>query len=148
MRSLGFIAALAVLLGCVLGLAARFRAPAAPSVHAQILSSAYDRVTPGTTTLAGLQSLGFDTRGAQRMSELGMIEQFIRGDSVDFDALDGTVKDCLIGRARCSGYVFSLSDMPGARAVLVTVKDRVAYKMLSGEVSASRAVAAGSPAGH
>ena len=83
---------------------------------------------------------------AARISELGMIEQFIRGDSVDFDALDTVVRDCLLGRARCSGYVFPLSDMPGTRAVVVTLRNRVAYKTLSGEILTSRATQPGASA--
>ena len=146
MRRLGLIAALVVLFGCVLGLTVRLHAPAMPATKAQVRSSAYDQLRPGVTSLAELKRLGFDTRSAARISELGMIEQFIRGDSVDFDALDTVVRDCLLGRARCSGYVFPLSDMPGTRAVVVTVRNRVAYKTLSGEILTSRATQPGASA--
>jgi hypothetical protein len=139
MRVWGLIAALVVLLGCVLGLAVRFRAPETPMRGAQALSSAYDQLAVGATPASQLRRLGFDTRNATRISELGMVEQFVRGDSVDFDALDGSVKDCLLGRTRCDGYVFPLTDMPGTRAVVVTVKDRVAYKTLTGELLTSSA---------
>lgn len=134
MRVLGLIAALVISLGCVLGLVARFRAPEMPALRAQALSSAYDHLAPGATRVSQLPRLGFDTRNADRISELGMIEQFIRGDSIDFDALDMPLKDCLLGQARCSGYVFPLTDMPGTRAVIITIKDRVAYKTLSGQI--------------
>lgn len=143
MNRLGLIAALVVLFGCILGLTVRFSAPTMPSAKAQVLSSAYDRLRPGVTSLAELKRLGFDTRNAARISELGLIEQFIRGDSVDFDALDAVMRNCLLGQARCSGYVFPLSDMPGTRAVVVTLKNRVAYKTLSGEILTSRATEAG-----
>lgn len=139
MRFLGFTAALVVLFGCVLGLLVRFNAPETPARKAQALSSAYDRLSPGSTPISQLKQLGFDTRNATRISELGMIEQFVRGDSVDFDALDSGVKDCLSGRARCNGYVFPLTDMPGTRAVVVTMKDRVAYKTLTGAILTSAA---------
>jgi len=143
---LGLIAAFAVLSGGVLGLSVRLHAPVMPAAKAQVLSSAYDRLRPGTTSLAELKRLGFDTSNAARISQLGMIEQFIRGDSVDFDALDAPMRDCLLGQARCNGYVFPLSDMPGTRAVVVTGRDRVAYKTLAGEILTSRAVDRAAPA--
>lgn len=139
MRFLSLTAALVVLFGCVLGLLVRFSAPEIPARKAQALSSAYDRLSPGTTPASQLKRLGFDTQSATRISELGMIEQFVRGDSVDFDALDAGVKDCLQGRARCNGYIFPLTDMPGTQAVVVTMKERVAYKTLTGEILTSAA---------
>ena len=142
MRLLGLIAALVILFGCVLGFLVRFNAPETPPRKAQALSSAYDRLSPGATPASQLKQLGFDTRNATRISELGMIEQFVHGDSVDFDALDAGVKDCLQGRARCDGYIFPLSDMPGTQAVVVTMRDRVAYKTLTGEILTSAAVTA------
>ena len=142
MRSLGLIAALVVLFGCVLGLLVRWGPPETPSRKAQALSSAYDRLSPGATPVSQLKRLGFDTRNATRISELGMIEQFVRGDSVDFDALDASVKDCLLGRTRCDGYVFPLTDMPGTQAVVVIMKGRVAYKTLTGQILTSAAASA------
>jgi|SRR5579871_1294663 len=139
MRLLGVIAILAVLLGSLLGLVARSRLPDRPAAKPQILSSAYDRLSPGVTTLAELKRLGFDTGNAQRLSELGMLEMFLRGDSIDFDALDPAIKQCLSGVGRCAGYVFPLADMPGTRAVVVTVRDRVAYKTLTGQILTSAA---------
>jgi hypothetical protein len=138
MRILGLIAGLAVLLGCVLGFLIRFPAPQSTS-RPQVMASAYDRLAPGVTTLAGLAQLGFDTRAARRVSELGMIEQFVRRDSIDFDSLDRQLKECLLGQERCTGYVFPLRDMPGTRALVVTVKDRVAYKTLTGQILTSAA---------
>ena len=137
MRFLGLIAGLAILLGCVLGFLIRFPAPRAAAPRPQVMSSAYDRLAPGVTTLAQLARLGFDTRIARRVSELGMIEQFVRGDSIDFDSLDRQLQDCLLSQAHCTGYVFPLRDMPGTRAVVVTVQDRVAYKTLTGQILTS-----------
>ena len=131
------IAILAVLLGSLLGLVARSRLPDRPIAKAPILASAYDRLSPGFTSLSDLKRLGFDTGDAQRISELGMAELFLRGDSIDFDALDPAIKDCLQGRPRCAGYLFPLTDMPGTRAVVVIVKDRVAYKTLTGQILTS-----------
>jgi hypothetical protein len=145
MRFLGIIAIMTVLLGSALGLVARSNQPERPIVRSQILSSAYDQLSPGVTTLSGLARLGFDTGNARRISELGMMEQFLRGDSIDFDALDPALKQCLSGQVRCAGYVFPLTDMPGTRAVVVTVKDRVAYKTLSGQILTSAAAEVGLP---
>ena len=139
MRVLGLIAALAIIVGCALGFLVRSRTPEFPAARAQVMSSAYDRLVPGVTTLAELNRLGFDIRNARRISELGMTEQFIRGDSIDFDAQDEQVKDCLLGESRCTGYLFPLRDMPGTRAVVVTVRNRVVYKTLTGEILTSAA---------
>jgi hypothetical protein len=134
MRMWGFVATLAVLLGSALGLAGRSHVPALRVTRAEIPSSAYDRLTPGVTTRAQLPRMGFDMRKAVRISELGMIEHFVRGDSVDFDALDQGVKDCLMGRTRCDAYLFPLTDMLGTEAVVVTMKDKVVYKTLTGKI--------------
>jgi hypothetical protein len=134
MRSLGLIALLVVLLGSVLGLMGRSHVPNVRVTRAEIPSSAYDRLTPGVTTRAELSRMGFDMRNAERISELGLIEHFVRGDSVDFDALDQGVKDCLLGRARCDAYLFPLTDMPGTEAVVVAMKDKVVYKTLTGKI--------------
>ena len=141
MRFWGLTATLVVLLGCGLGFWVRFHTPETPVRKAQALSSAYDQLFAGATRVSQLKRLGFDTDNAARISELGLIEQFVRGDSVDFDALDAGMKDCLMGRARCDGYVFPLTDMPGTKAVVVIVKGRVAYKTLTGEILTSATMA-------
>ena len=143
MRPLGLIALLFVLLGSVLGLMGRLHGPNVRLARAEIPSSAYDRLMPGVTTRAQLPGMGFDMQGAVRISELGLIEHFVRGDSIDFDALDQSVKDCLLGRARCDAYLFPLSDMPGTEAVVVAMKDKVVYKTLTGKIVT--AVATSSP---
>src|SRR5579864_783290 len=100
MRILALVAAIMVMLGVLLGLKERSPHPPPIVTRAEVASSAYDRLTPGTATTADLIRLGFDTRNAVRISRLGLIEKFIRGDSVDFDALDRGVKACLLGFVR------------------------------------------------
>ena len=140
MRVLGLVAAIVVMLGVLLGLQERRHPPLHEGVtRAEIPSSAYDRLTPGVTTRAQLPRMGFDIRRAVRISELGMIEHFVRGDSIDVDALDRGVKDCLLGRARCDAYLFPLTDMLGTEAVVVTMKDKVVYKTLTGKILTAEA---------
>ena len=139
MRVLGLIAAIAIVLGSLLGLKGRSHISYERPTRAEITSSAYDRLSPGTTSRASLIRLGFDTRHAVRISELGLIEHFVRGDSVDFDALDGSVKDCLLGRAHCDAYLFRLTDMIGTEAVVVIRQDKVIYKTLTGKILTAQA---------
>jgi hypothetical protein len=133
MRVLALVAAIMVMLGVLLGLKTRAHHPYVGVTRAEIASSAYDRLTTGSST-ADLVRLGFDTRNAVHISRLGLIEKFVRGDSVDFDALDNGVKDCLLGQARCDAYLFHLTDMLGTEAVVVTMKDKVIYKTLTGKI--------------
>ena len=134
MRAWALVAAIVVMLGVLLGLKGRQHTPHAGVTRAEIASSAYDRLTPGITTSAQLLRMGFDTHNAVRVSQLGLIEHFVRGDSVDFDAMDAAVKDCLLGHARCNAYLFRLTDMRGAEAVVVTMKDKVVYKTLTRKI--------------
>ena len=139
MRLLSLVAILAVLLGSALGLLARAPMRETQIASARTMVAAYDRLEPGLTPARDLPRLGFDTAAAARLSDLGMMEQFVRGDSFDFDALDDPVKACFEGRARCDGYAFPLSDMPGTRAVVVISDGRVVYKGLDGEIRTSTA---------
>lgn len=140
MRLLIFFAGLVVLLGCVLGLLVRLPVSEATPQEAPILSSDFDRLKPGVTQAAQLPLLGFDTSGAERLSYLAMVEQFMPGDSFAFDALAPAVQDCFEGRARCDGYIFPLADRSGARALVLIQGGRVAYKSLSGEILTSAIV--------
>lgn len=139
MRLLGLVAILAVLLGSLLGLLARAPLKETQPLQARTAVAAYDRLEPGVTLAGELPRLGFDTGEAVPLSYLGMMEQFVRGDSFDFDALDAPVKACFEGRARCAAYAFPLSDMPGTRAVVVIADGRVVYKGLDGEIRTSTA---------
>ena len=139
MRVLGLVAAIVIMLGVLLGLKVRQNLPHAEVTRAEISSRAYDRLTPGVTTRAQLARMGFDMGKAVRISELGLIEHFVRGDSIDFDALDQGVKDCLVGRTRCDAYLFPLTDMVGTEAVVVTMKDKVVYKTLTGKILTAEA---------
>jgi hypothetical protein len=131
MRLYGLFAALVVLLGCALGLMAHPHVREIPVSPAQVMSSAYDDLRPGVTPVVQLPKLGFNTKEATRLSYLGMIEQFMPGDSFDFDALDPAVRDCLQARDRCGAFIFPLKDRPGTRALVLTEAGRVAYKSLS-----------------
>ena len=142
MRFYGLFAALVVLLGCILGLTLRSHIRIVPALPAQVTSSAYDDLRPGVTLVTELPGLGFNTKDAMRLSYLGMIEQFMPGDSFDFDALDPAVRDCLQARDRCDAFIFPLKDRPGTRAVVLTETGRVAYKSLSAGILTSTAVRA------
>jgi hypothetical protein len=142
MRLYGLFAALVVLLGCALGLMARPHVRDIPAFPAQVMLSAYDDLRPGVTPVEQLPGLGFDTKEAMRLSYLGMIEQFMPGDSFDFDTLDPAVRDCLLGRDRCNAFIFPLKDRPGTRALVLTEAGRVAYKSLSEKNLRSGAVRA------
>ena len=139
MRLLSLVAILAVLLGSALGLLARAPMRETQTPSARILVAAYDRLEPGVSQAEELPRLGFDIGAAARLSDLGMMEQFARGDSFDFDAMDEPVKACFEGRARCAGYAFPLSDLPGTRALVVIADGRVVYKGLDGEIRSSTA---------
>jgi hypothetical protein len=133
MRLLGLFALLAVLLGTGLGLLARSVIVQRPQARPEIPAAAYDRLDPGRTKASQLAGLGFDPADAERLSDLALMEIFLRGDSADFDALDPQVKDCFLRRMRCAGYGFPLAGVPGARAILVVADGRLAYKMLTGQ---------------
>ena len=145
MRLLTLSAILAVFAGSGLALVTRAHVGERPLPKAQIPVAAYDRVEPGVTRARRLAGLGFDLGHAQRLSFLALLEQFQRGDSIDFDALDPAVRDCFLGRARCDGYSFPLADMPGTTAVVVIAQDRVATKLLTGRILTS---AASGPSAH
>jgi hypothetical protein len=142
MRLYGLFAALMVLLGCILGLTMRPHVRIIPALPAQVMLSAYDALRPGVTPVAQLPGLGFDTRDAMRLSYLGMIEQFMPGDSFDFDALDPAVRDCFQARDRCDAFIFPLKDRPGTRALVLIQAGRVAYKSLSAKILTSTAARA------
>lgn len=133
MRLYGLFAALVVLLGCALGLMARTGLREIPALPAQATASDYDDLRPGITPVSQMPRLGFDTDRAMRLSYLGMIEQFMPGDSFDFDALAPAVRDCFQARDHCDAFIFPLKDRPGTRALVLTKAGRVAYKSLSDE---------------
>jgi hypothetical protein len=95
---------------------------------AEQIRSAYGRVRAGATPVSKLASLGLDTRGARRLSPLGVMEQFMPKDSRAFDGLDPAVQTCFTTQNQCTAYVFAA---PGAKAVLLIEGGRVAYKTLS-----------------
>jgi hypothetical protein len=140
MRIYGLFAALVVLVGCALGLMARPHVRESPILPAQVMSSAYDGLRPGVTPVSQLSRLGFDTKKAMRLSYLGMIEQFMPGDSFDFDGLDPAVHNCFLARERCDAFVFPLKDRPGTRALVLTEAGRVAYKSLSAKILTPAAI--------
>src|SRR5476651_244681 len=154
----GIIAVLA-LVGCgVLTLLPRQNDPVPTRlVTMRDLAAAYGRVRPGLTRASQLARLGFDpaSGSAQALSYLGVMERFMPRDSIRFDRLDETVRDCIAARDHCTALVFrplQRSYAPGRNVILsafglgaaaagidqppevtLLVRDgRVAFKMISG----------------
>ena len=134
MRLLLLFAALVILLGCGAAVLAWPRGASDPALRAQIQSSDYRHLRPGVTPASDLSRLGFDTRNAVRLSYLGVVEQFMPGDSFGFDTLDPAVQSCFEARDRCIAYFFPLADRPGMRAVVMIEDGRVVYKSIAGRL--------------
>jgi hypothetical protein len=139
MRVLAIFAALIVLLGCAAAVMAWPHGDGRLESRARISSADYRHLHPGATLASDLPRLGFDTQNAERLSYLGVMEQFMPRDSFGFDALDPAVQDCFQARDRCLAYIFTLADRPGAKAVVLIEGGRVAYKSLSEKLETSAA---------
>jgi len=137
MRLYALIAALVILTGSAFALLARSHPGETIAPGPKMMFAAYSRLVPGVTPASKLPRLGVDTRGAMRMSYLGLVEAFTPRDSFDFDVLVPAVRDCLQARDRCDAYVFSLADRPGAHVLVLIAEGRVAYKSLSGRILTS-----------
>jgi hypothetical protein len=125
---------LILMLGCGIAVAAWPRGATVQDaqVKEQQLKSAYARIRAGVTPVSQLAQLGFDTANAQKLSYLGVLEQFMPSDSFDFDTLDPAIKNCFEARDQCTAYIFTLPHAPAARVVLLIDGGRVAYKAISG----------------
>jgi hypothetical protein len=122
------------------------------------VSTAYTDIVPGTTRLADLPRLGFDTAttpNVEVLSYLGVIERFMPRNSMTFDRLAAPVQACIEAQDRCSAFVFHpqhiesqrtgsiFLDVLGferqtldtgwqAEVVLLMQDGHVAYKLMSG----------------
>lgn len=80
--------------------------------------AAYDKVIPGTTTLADLKALGFDpysTANVAVMSYLDIIQRFIPNNSIKYDQLAPEVRACLDMLEKCQGYEVSPQEVHSER---------------------------------
>ena len=122
------------------------------------VASAYTDIVPGSTRLADLPKLGFDTAttpNVEILSYLGVIERFMPRNSMTFDRLAQPVQACIEAQDRCSAFVFHpqhiesqrtgsiFLDVLGferqtldtgwqAEVVLLMQDGHVAYKLMSG----------------
>lgn len=130
---------LVVIMSCGVAIAAW--PGAAPRIHptqrARELCVAYARIDAGTTPQSALAKLGLDMAAATKLSYLGVVEHFMRKDSFGFDSLAPAVQDCLAEQDRCTAFTFRSRD--GAEMLLLMEGGRVAFKIISGRVAASRA---------
>jgi len=120
--------------------------------------AAYDNVVPGSTQLADLPKLGFDTAvmpNVEILSYVDVIARFMPNDALTFDHLPTPVQACIEVQGRCSALVFHLEltqshregniflDVAGLRretlstgwsaeVVLLMQDDHVVYKLMSG----------------
>lgn len=71
--------------------------------------SAYNQIVPGATDTGALAELGFDVQASPNveiLSYLGVIERFMPRNTMTFDDLDPAVRQCILTRGNCTGYVF------------------------------------------
>jgi hypothetical protein len=123
------------------------------------LSTAYDGIKPGKTTVSDLDRIGFNSATSSNveiLSYLGVIERFMPRDSIRFDRLDPAVQNCIEARDQCTAFVFRpqrleqerqgnfILDMLGferttiskgwsAEVTLLVENGRIAYKVISGK---------------
>jgi len=123
------------------------------------VASAYTDIVPGSTRLADLPKLGFDTAttpNVEILSYLGVIERFMPRNSMTFDRLAQPVQACIEAQDRCSAFVFHpqhiesqrtgsiFLDVLGferqtldtgwqAEVVLLMQDGHVSYKLMSGK---------------
>ena len=120
---------------------------------------AFDQIKPMRTSLKEVSRLGFDAENASNvrvLSYVDIVNHFVSDSSVALDRLDPAVKACIVARANCQGYEFTLEqknvdgsgslfldllDFAHTRTetgwnahVLILVQDgQVIHKVLSGE---------------
>ena len=128
MRGLILFAVLVVLLGAGVAVAAwPHPKPVASGFDSdEKLVNAYAHVQTGMPA-SKLNTVGFDTAKAERLSKLALMERYMPKDSVGFDALDPAVQDCYVGPGDCAAFIFTAV---GAQAVLLVESGRVAWKSI------------------
>jgi hypothetical protein len=133
-RTIATFLGLMIVLGCGVAVAAWPKAPSAEKIQfsEQQLKAAYGRIRAGVTPAPQLARLGFDTTTATKLSYLGVMEQFMPGDSFSFDTLDPALQTCFEARDHCTAYIFTAPEKPESRIVLLIEGGRVAYKSIAG----------------
>jgi hypothetical protein len=117
--------------------------------------AAYDKILPGTTGVAELKELGFDTVASPNLQILNYLDVASTVQTIPLAELDPGLQQCLRARTGCQAYVFEprraqskrvgsfwldffnfrrKSDGTGWRfkALIVLVDERVTYKLWSG----------------
>ena len=80
--------------------------------------AAYDRVTPGLTTMEQFRAAGFDPISGHNLrvlSYLDVMRHFLTTDAIKTADLDPAVQRCIAARDGCTGYVVALENIQRQR---------------------------------
>lgn len=148
--------ALMMQLGCNALLPREKSVAESPWLYYADAKSAFDSIIVGTTTVEDLKLLGFDIKRSPNLKVLNYLDIAATLQAIPIQELDPGLQACLRARADCRAYVFEpkrtytrrignfwldiwnfrrVTQETGwrFRALIVSVNDRVSYKLASGE---------------